>query len=155
MLLISCVKKHKYDNTQKHLTDKKMSAVLTDIFLMETYINDKNPRLGADSLTQIKKLFYPAILKHHHLDSTIFYSTLSYYQAHPAQYLTVLSLVDSNLLKIKPLDTTSVAPSTIQPPKDVEKLLNFRGRTEELKKIYKNDSDVLKQIKKESSLKNK
>jgi hypothetical protein len=153
LLLISCVRKHKFDKDKRQLSDTKFSQVLSDAFLMEAYINEKFKTLNTDSLVILKKTFYPAILKQHKVDSAAFYSTFNYYQAHPKEFLNILSLVDSVLLKIKPLDTTSINIDTIQPPKDVEELLNFRGKASDLVKMKHADSNIVKKIKQYHTIK--
>jgi hypothetical protein len=83
------------------------------------------------------------------VDSADFYSTLNYFQAHPSKFSEVLALVDSNLTKIKPSDTTTIIAQTPQetPPDKVDKLLNFRGTAEELKKKYPQQEEILRKIK--------
>ena len=105
------------------------------------------------ALVQLKKIVYPAILKQHKVDSAAFYSTFNYYQSHPKDFLKILALVDSTLLKIKPLDTTTINQDTIQPPKNVEELLNFRGKAADLVKMKQTDSTIVKKIKQYHAIK--
>ena len=63
--IISCVHKQTYKNGSIELNDKKMSDILVDILLMESYINEKMQGTSVDSLVQIKKSYYSSILKKH------------------------------------------------------------------------------------------
>lgn len=86
LLLISCVRKHKFDKDKRQLSAVTFSQVLSDAFLMEAYVSEKFKTLSTDSLVQLKKIVYPAILKQHKVDSAAFYSTFNYYQAHPKDF---------------------------------------------------------------------
>jgi len=153
LLLISCVRKHKFDKDKRQLSAVTFSQVLSDAFLMEAYVSEKFKTLSTDSLVQLKKIVYPAILKQHKVDSAAFYSTFNYYQSHPKDFLKILALVDSTLLKIKPLDTTTINQDTIQPPKNVEELLNFKGKAADLVKMKQTDSTIVKKIKQYHAIK--
>ena len=151
VIILSCVRKHKFDTDKKQLSDNKMMAVLTDIFLMEAYVNEKMVGLNTDSLSIIKKSYYPAILKHHKADSADFYTTFSYFQAHPEKFIELLNLVDSNLIKIKPLDTGFVKPVVAETPKNIDKLLNFREQEEAMRKEYLKTHPSLQKLKLKNS----
>lgn len=124
-----------------------MAQVLTDVFLMESYVNERVRAVSQDSLTVLKQSFYPSILKHHQVDSLAFYSTLNYFQAHPKDFTELLAVVDSNLAKIQPKDTATFISADQEPPKEVDKLLNFRGTPDELKKMYPKEQQTLRKIK--------
>lgn len=146
--ITSCMQKHKFAKDNKQLSDKKMQQVLTDVFLMESYVNEKYKPSNADSAIVIKKSFYPIILKHHKVDSVDFYETLDYYQAHPGKFVDLLTKIDSVLNKITPLDTTKIVSDEMDtPPAGVEKLLNYRGRADMIEKAFENDSQLLRKIK--------
>jgi len=139
VIILSCVRKHKFDTDKKQLSDNKMMAVLTDIFLMEAYVNEKTAGLFPDSIANIKKSLYRPILLKHKIDSVDFYSTLNFYQAHPKEFLPVLSQVDSILVKIKPLDTATISVSNapiIDVPKNFDSLANFSEQEKALREIY-------------------
>ena len=153
VIFISCVQKHKFANEKKQLSEKKMVNILTDILLMEAYVNEKMVKVSSDSLALVKQSFYPDILKHHKTDSALFYSTFNYFQSHPEEFSKLLSMVDSNLIKIKPLDTTFVKPATIEPPKDIEKLGGFRAQEEAMRKEYLKKNPTLQKLKDRKSKK--
>lgn len=106
--IISCVPKHKFEFEKNTLSYQKMAAVLTDIFLMESYVSEKMVSAQPDSITAVKRSFSKQILAYHHIDSAAFYSTYNYLQAHPKELAGVLTLVDSSISRIRPGDTTTV-----------------------------------------------
>ena len=124
-IILSCIQKHKFESDKKELDEKKMSAVLTDIFQMEAYVKKKVQNINSDSTTLIKKSLYAPILKHHKVDSAEFYSTFNYYQSHPKEFIVLLNVIDSNMNKIKALDTTFVKPAEITTPKNIDKINDF------------------------------
>lgn len=124
LFFISCVRKHKFDSGRIELSEQKMTAVLTDILLMESYVLEKMPGVQMDSVTIIKKSFYNPILAKHKVDSADFYSTLYYYQSHPKEFTLLLNLVDSGLSKIHPKDT-SIVIQTVTVPKNIDSLQTF------------------------------
>lgn len=131
-----------------------MTAVFTDIFLMEAYVNEKMPNLNADSLTIIKRAFYKDILKHHKADSAAFYTTFNYYQSHPKEFSELLALVDSNMLNINPLDTTLVKTEA-STPKNIEKLSNFNVQEQAMQKEFLKNSPALQKLELKKSQNNK
>ena len=118
------------------MKDEKMTAVLTDVFLMEAYVNEKLPNANTDSLTVLRQSFYKSILKHHKVDSASFFSTFNYFHAHPDEFTVLLNQVDSNMNKIKPLDTTTVIKPVVEPPKNLEILSNFNEQEKAMQKEY-------------------
>lgn len=136
---VACVQKHKFDSDKIKLSEREMSNVLADIFLMEAYVNEKTAGLFPDSIANIKKSLYRPILLKHKIDSVDFYSTLNFYQAHPKEFLPVLSQVDSILVKIKPLDTATISVSNspiVEVPKNFDSLANFSEQEKALREIY-------------------
>jgi hypothetical protein len=145
--ILSCVPKHKFDFEKNQLSEKKMASVLSDVFLMESYINEKMIGSSPDSMSVIKLLFYKKILAKHRIDSVSFYTTFNYLQAHPKEMLTVIQQVDSTLNKIKPGDSTIIHRS-IPVPENIDKLSGFREqekvmRGEYLKTLMKKNIDSL------------
>lgn len=134
--IASCAHKHSYKNGRIELSDKKMSDILVDILLMESYINEKMQGTSVDSLTVIKKSFYPAILKKHHTDSISFYSTFNYYQTHPKEFSLILNRVDSSLNKIVPKDT-SIVVQQVTPPSNLEQLSSFKEQEKAMQEAFK------------------
>lgn len=134
--ILSCVQKHKFASDKKMIADNKMKLILTDVFLMESYVSEKLPNVSLDSITTIKKSFYKNILLQHKVDSASFYITLNYYQSHPKEYGLLLNMVDSVLIKIKPLDTTKVPTKDIIPPKNIENLPSFTEQEKEMQNVF-------------------
>lgn len=122
-----------------------MLQVLPDVFLMEAYVNEKYKVTNNDSIVAVKQTFYPEIFAHHKIDSTDFYETLDYFQSNPSKFSDLLIKLDSVLQKIKPLDTTKTAE--IKPPENVEKLLNYRGRADQISTAFDKDGQLIKKIK--------
>ncbi|MDB5225865.1 MAG: hypothetical protein JWN78_58 [Bacteroidota bacterium] len=133
--IISCVPKHKFDFDKNKLSDKKMTSILTDIFLMESYVNEKMQGHYPDSITSIKMSFYKKILEYHKVDSVTFYTTFNYLQAHPKDFLAILKLTDSTMHKIVPLDTIRTAPY-VSVPKNIEKLPNFNEQEKAMREEF-------------------
>ncbi len=133
--IISCVHKHKFDSDKKVLSEQKMTSILVDIFLMEAYVNEKMPNLNIDSLTVVRQSFYPSVLKYHKVDSFSFYSTFYYYQYHPKEFSELLNKVNTKMTKIKPLDTT-IIKQIVVPPKDLDKLTNFKEQEKSMRDEY-------------------
>ena len=134
-IFLSCIQKHKFDSDKKRVDEKKMTSVLTDIFLMEAYVNEKMLNIYTDSLLILRQSYYKVILKHHKVDSAAFYSTFNYYHAHPQEFTQLLNLVDSNISKIKPLDTTTLKPM-VATPKNLDLLSNFNEQEAAMRKEY-------------------
>src|SRR4051812_9301583 len=88
--IISCIPKHKFDFEKNKLNDKKMASILTDIFLMESYVNAKMVGHYPDSITAVKMSLYKKILAHHKVDSITFYTTFNYLQAHPKEFIDII-----------------------------------------------------------------
>lgn len=132
---MSCVRKHKFDSGRIELSEKKMTAVLTDILLMESYVFEKMPGVQMDSITIIKKSFYKPILAKHKVDSADFYSTLFYYQSHPKEFTLLLNLVDSSLSKIQPKDTSIVKP-IVTVPNNIDALSTFNEQEKAMQKEF-------------------
>lgn len=148
-IITSCVKKHPHDTENKNLvSEKKMVAILTDVFMMEAYVNEKIPFTNADSLTIVKKSLYAPILKQHKVDSLDFYSTFNYYQTHPKEFINLLSLVDSSLVKIVPLDSTEVK-QLVEPPENIDKLGSYTAQEAAMRDIYLNRNQNIKQKRKD------
>lgn len=128
---IACVQKHKFDTDKKQLSEKKMSQVLADVFLMEAYVNENTIGLFPDSVASIKKSLYKPILLKHKIDSADFYATLNYYQVHPKEFLPILNQVDTILSKIKPLDSTTITEPATQDliiPKNLDTMESFKAQ---------------------------
>mgnify|MGYP000951393267 FL=1 len=70
---------------------------------------------------------------------------LDYFQSNPSKFSDLLIKLDSVMQKIKPLDTTKTAE--IKPPENVEKLLNYRGRADQISTAFDKDSQLIKKIK--------
>lgn len=134
--IISCVHKQTYKNGSIELNDKKMSDILVDILLMESYINEKMQGTSVDSLVQIKKSYYSSILKKHKTDSISFYSTFNYYQTHPKEFSLILNRVDSSLNKIVPKDT-SIVVLQVTPPSNLEQLSSFKEQEKAMQEVFK------------------
>ncbi len=148
-IITSCVKKHQHDSENKYLLpENKMVAILTDVFMMEAYVSEKIPLTNADSLTIVKKSLYAPILRQHKVDSLDFYSTFNYYQAHPKEFINLLSLVDSSLLKIVPLDSTEVK-QLVEPPVDIDKLGSYTAQEAAMRDIYLKRNQNIKQKRKD------
>ncbi|MFN8284071.1 MAG: DUF4296 domain-containing protein [Chitinophagales bacterium] len=114
IFISACVQKPKYDKHKKLLPDTKMIRILQDVLIMESYVYEKLPSAGIDTLNAVKNQFYKEILNKYNVDSTSFYSTLYYLQMHPEEFDSLLSKVDDKLMVMKPKDTTHVkviAPS--------------------------------------------
>ncbi|MCB0508703.1 MAG: DUF4296 domain-containing protein [Chitinophagales bacterium] len=142
---MACVKKHNTTFTSNLLPKDKMINVLTDVFLMESYINTKVQNTDADSVLLIKKALYAPILKHHKVDSAEFYTTFNFYQSHPKEFVALLQLVDSNLVKIKPLDTTK-EKLFVEPPKNIDNFGNYKEQEAAMQKeLLRNKGYLLKQ----------
>ena len=150
IIILSCVRKHKFDSDKKQLSEQKMKAILTDVFLMEAYVNEKMQGVNADSLTVVKQSFYKDILKHHKADSVAFYSTFNYYQTHPKEFIPLLNLVDSTLNKIIPLDTAFVKPIVL-PPKNLDILPNFKQQEAAMQKEYLKKNQNLQKNKRKNN----
>jgi hypothetical protein len=118
VFIISCIPKHKFDFGKNKLSHQEMASVMTDIFLMESYVSEKMVSADPDSITAVKRSFYKKILSFHNADSLSFYSTFNYLQAHPKELSDVLAMVDSSIGKIKPGDTSSAAQKIIIPGED-------------------------------------
>jgi hypothetical protein len=132
---MSCVGKHKFESGRIELSEKKMTAVLTDILLMESYVFEKMPGVQMDSVTIVKKSFYKPILAKHKVDSSDFYSTLYYYQSHPKEFTLLLNLVDSSLSKIKPKDT-SIVEQLITVPQNIDALSSFHEQEKAMREEF-------------------
>lgn len=135
IIFMSCVRKHKFDSDKIELSNKKMTAILVDVFLMEAYVTEKMPNANMDSVNTIKRSLYKDILNKHKVDSIAFYSTFNYYQAHPDEFSSILNTVDSSLIKIKPLDTTKVIP-IVNVPENIEALSNFTEQEKAMREEY-------------------
>ena len=132
---MSCLRNHKFDSGRIELSEKKMTAVLTDILLMESYVFEKLPDVQIDSNTIIRKSFYKPILAKHKVDSTDFYSTLYYYQSHPKEFSLLLNLVDSSLSKIQPKDTATVK-TIVTVPNNIDALSTFHEQEKAMREEF-------------------
>lgn len=142
------MQKHKFDSDKKQVSDSKMVAVLADMFLMEAYINEKLQYHNTDSSKAVKSKFYPALFKYHQIDSAKFYSTLSYFQSHPKEFSDLLIGVDSNLYKIKPLDTSRVLiEKKIVTPDNIDNLSSFKEQEEAMRREYLKNNPSLQKLK--------
>ena len=142
-LITSCVPKHKFEDSVNLLPDTIMSAVLTDIFIMESYVAEKTAVVNPDTAIKIKKSLYSEILNHHKVDSLEFYTTFFYLQSHPKDFQVVLSMLDSAMNKIKPGDT-SVHKPLLTLPKNIENIPNFKEQQKVLQEAYRKTSNVEK-----------
>ncbi len=136
---MSCVSKRKFDSDKIELSNKKMTAILVDVFLMEAYVTEKMPNVNMDSVNNIKSSFYIDILVKHKVDSATFYSTFNYYQAHPNEFSALLIKVDSSLTKIKPKDTTRIIPIVTVPGK-IDDLSSFNEQEKAMRQEYLKNS---------------
>ncbi len=127
-LFMSCVRKHAFEKYGKELQEEEMVKVMADIFLMEAYVDEKWSKVSKDSVAAMKKSLYPPILKHHQIDSTVFFTTFNYYQSHPEEFIVLLKKVEAELYAVKPTDTTTVVVSeeAIAPPEGLEDLPGFK-----------------------------
>ncbi len=146
-IILSCVRKHKFDKDTKQISEGKMAAVLADIFLMEAYVTERMQPVQQDSQTIVKQSFYSSIFKHHKVDSTGFYSTLSYYQAHPKEFSVLLNLVDSNLYNIKALDSVPYVTPVADVPQHIDKLHSFKEQEQAMQKEYVKNHPSLQKLK--------
>ncbi len=135
LIVPSCIKKHQMASSDKIISENKMISVLTEIFKMEAYVNDKLIGSNIDSLTFVKKSLYAPILSHYKVDSTDFYTTFNYYQSNPNEFIALLSLVDSNLVKIKPLDTTETK-QLVAPPENIEQLGTYNEQEAAMRDVF-------------------
>lgn len=151
LFITSCFRKHKFEKAKIELSDKKMLAILTDIFLMESYVNEKMPNTHLDSLTLVKSSLYNSIFKYHKADSSTFYSTFNYYQTHPKLFLMLLTQLDSIMNKITPLDSNQVT-NIVVAPANVEKANDFNEQERLMRVQYisslKDSSRIYKKNKK-------
>ena len=141
------MQKHKFAAYKKEVPDKKMIQILTDVFLMESYVNEKAQGVSPDSLTVIKQSFYLPILRHHKVDSASFFNTFNYFQSNPKEYAQLLSLVDSNMIKIKPLDTTIIIKPAVVTPKNIDILPNFKEQEQAMGREFLKGHSSLQKLK--------
>ena len=155
-IFISCVRKHRFDTDKKILEEKKMATVLTDVFLMEAYVNEQLKWRNSDSVSLVRKIYYPDILKHHKIDSTSFFATLRYYQAHPKEYSSLLVAVDSLLYKIKALDTTT-APldNNVVIPPNINDISSYKKQEQAMGEEYIKNNPVFKNFKRKNGMDSK
>lgn len=137
------MQKLKFEQNKIELSDKKMTSILVDVLLMEAYVNEKLPSISTDSQNIIKKSFYKDILAKHKVDSSDFYSTFNYYQSHPKEFSTLLTKVDSSLIKIVPKDTTRVKPIA-QTPKNLESMSSFSEQEKAMREEFLKNLDTTK-----------
>ena len=139
----SCVPKHKFDNSAKLLPDTTISAILTDVFIMESYVAERLPGNSSDTMVLLKQSFYSQIIAHHKVDSLSFYNTFNFLQSHPKALQTVLVMVDSAMQKIKPGDSSVYKP-VVELPKNIENIPNFKEQQKILQEVYKKNHNTNK-----------
>jgi len=143
MIIMSCMRKHKFDSDKSELSDKKMAAVLTDVLLMEAYVSEKMQGANFDSIAIVKKSFYKPILDKHKVDSAVFYEAFTYYHAHPKEFSVLLNMVDSTLNKVHGKDTAFVKPM-VTVPENIEALSSFKDQEKAMREEFLKDNDTLK-----------
>jgi len=148
----SCMQQHAYEKNVQKLSDSSMKKVLTDVFLTESYLNERYRSDNPNLLPALKQSSYKWIFKKHHIDSADFYSTIDYYNAHPDIFVQVLMQVDSILTKIKPLDTSTVQQQIVDTIPNIRSVLNFRGNKNTLHELYDRKQTLRKNKQKETEI---
>lgn len=110
IFISACVQKNKYNKHEKILPDTKMVSVLEDVLLMESYVNEKLQGVNTDSTAAVKRSFYKDIFKKHNIDSSSYYGTMYYLQAHPLEFDSLLAKVDRELNVVVAKDTSKIHP---------------------------------------------
>lgn len=101
VLTVSCGEEEKPDNL---LSEEKMEAILTDVHLLESEVN--NLRItDTDSSLAIYLFLEAKLFKKHQIDTTIYRSSFRYYVGHPGEfvkiYKQVLKIAEANSVKEK------------------------------------------------------